>query len=277
MLAVLRFSIKPSIFHSVSASPVSTTPIVRLCNQCELYFRNSVNTLQTRYFSGLSVKTVNCHSSLRHFSSNPLDVKKRKTTLNYVIAGTIFCCAASFAAVPLYRIFCASTSYAGTVTHGDASEKIAEMKPVKSKPIKITFNADVSSSLQWNFKPLQREIIVRPGETALAFYTATNPSNNPIVGVSSYNVLPFEAGQYFVKIQCFCFEEQQLNPHEEVDMPVFFYIDPEFTADPKMEFVNEILLSYTFFEAKEGSKLLEKIPSYARKHILPKEPQLSAA
>lgn len=78
------------------------------------------------------------------------------------------------------------------------------------------FNADVASSMQWNFKPQQKEITVVPGETALAFYTATNPTDNQIVGISTYNVLPFDVGQYFNKIQCFCFEEQMLNPHEQV-------------------------------------------------------------
>lgn len=114
---------------------------------------------------------------------------------------------------------------------------------------------------------------VAPGETALAFYTAKNPLDKPVTGISTYNVVPFEAGQYFNKIQCFCFEEQQLNPNEEVffvlltvyifnsfvistvfqvDMPVFFFIDPEFTTDPKMENIDDITLSYTFFEAKQG-------------------------
>ncbi|NXT82692.1 COX11 protein, partial [Zapornia atra] len=96
---------------------------------------------------------------------------------------------------------------------------------------------------------------VVPGETALAFYKAKNPTDKPIIGISTYNVIPFEAGQYFNKIQCFCFEEQWLNPQEEVDMPVFFYIDPEFVEDPKMAKVDLITLSYTFFEAKEGQKL----------------------
>lgn len=108
---------------------------------------------------------------------------------------------------------------------------------------------------------------VAPGETALAFYTAKNPTDLPVTGISTYNVIPFEAGAYFNKIQCFCFEEQQLNPHEEVDMPVFFYIDPEIVADPKMEFVDTITLSYTFFESKDGFNL-PLPPSYAKAHQL---------
>lgn len=142
------------------------------------------------------------------------------------------------------------------------------MQTVKDRVISVKFNADLAASMRWNFKPQQYEIKVAPGETALAFYTAKNPTDQPVIGISTYNVIPFEAGQYFNKIQCFCFEEQMLNPHEEVDMPVFFFIDPEFAEDPKMEFVDEITLSYTFFEAKDGQKLLQ-IPSYAKPHGQP--------
>ena len=101
---------------------------------------------------------------------------------------------------------------------------------------------------------MQKEVYLVPGETALAFYTATNPSDKPVIGISTYNVIPYDAGQYFNKIQCFCFEEQRLNPHEQVDMPVFFYIDPEFANDPAMWKVDEITLSYTFFESKDAEE-----------------------
>ena len=100
------------------------------------------------------------------------------------------------------------------------------MEPQKDRQLTIRFNADTAATMQWNFRPQQPIIKVYPGETALAFYTARNPTDKPIDGISTYNVIPFEAGPYFNKIQCFCFEEQRLNPHEEVDMPVFFYIDP---------------------------------------------------
>ncbi|PZC78287.1 cytochrome c oxidase assembly protein COX11, mitochondrial [Helicoverpa armigera] len=187
---------------------------------------------------------------------------KIKSTLNYMIAVGVMTVGLSYAAVPLYRIFCQAYSYGGTTGLAEADNNVSNMTAIKSRPIKIRFNADTASSMQWNFKPQQMDITVVPGETALAFYTALNPTDKPVTGISTYNVIPFEAGQYFNKIQCFCFEEQQLNPHEKVDMPVFFYIDPEFTDDPKMEFVDEIVLSYTFFEAKEGMKL--PVPSYVK-------------
>lgn len=99
------------------------------------------------------------------------------------------------------------------------------MSPVQSRKIKIRFNADVASSMQWNFQPQQKEITVIPGETALAFYTARNPTDQQIIGISTYNVLPFEVGQYFNKIQCFCFEEQMLNPHEQVSSLASYLIN----------------------------------------------------
>ena len=90
------------------------------------------------------------------------------------------------------------------------------MKPVQHRILKIKFTADTAAQMAWDFKPQQKEVRLVPGETALAFYTATNPTDVPICGVSTYNIVPFEAGQYFNKIQCFCFEEQMLAPHEQV-------------------------------------------------------------
>ncbi|XP_058459832.1 cytochrome c oxidase assembly protein COX11, mitochondrial [Malaya genurostris] len=200
-------------------------------------------------------------------NKNPSDASRRhkiRTTIYYVAAAGVMTVGMSYAAVPLYRMFCQAYSYGGTTGQGHAGEKVESMTRVQDRVIKITFNADIGASMRWNFRPQQPEIKVVPGETALAFYTAKNPTDRPVIGISTYNVIPFEAGAYFNKIQCFCFEEQQLNPHEEVDMPVFFYIDPEIMDDPRMELLDSITLSYTFFEAKEG--LSFQMPSYAKKH-----------
>ena len=160
-----------------------------------------------------------------------------------------------FIRIQFYRVFCQTSGYGGTVQEGHDAEKVSDMNADESRVIKIKFAADTAAAMRWNFRPQQSEIVVHPGETALAFYTAKNPTSKPIDGISTYNVIPFEAGQYFNKIQCFCFEEQRLNPDEEVDMPVFFYIDPEFADDPFMERVDTIILSYTFFESKPGMQL----------------------
>lgn len=139
----------------------------------------------------------------------------------------------------------------GTVqTHSASAEDFTKQAQKEVRPIRVSFNTDVSFDLPWTFRALQKEVTVAPGSTMLAFFHATNKSDDPVVGVSAYSVQPSKAGIYFTKIQCFCFEEQRLAPHEEVDMPVFFYIDPEFLDDPKMDDVNEITLSYTFFRSK---------------------------
>uniref|UniRef100_A0A8C0VX46 Cytochrome c oxidase assembly protein COX11, mitochondrial n=1 Tax=Castor canadensis TaxID=51338 RepID=A0A8C0VX46_CASCN len=130
--------------------------------------------------------------------------RRNKTVLTYVAAAAVGMLGASYAAVPLYRLYCQTTGLGGSAVAGHASDQIENMVPVKDRIIKITFNADVHASLQWNFRPQQTEIYVVPGETALAFYKAKNPTDKPIIGISTYNVVPFEAGQYFNKIQVNC-------------------------------------------------------------------------
>lgn len=142
---------------------------------------------------------------------------------------------------------------------GDPSERV---KPVEGhRRLKIKFNGSVSDVLPWKFVPQQREVRVLPGETALAFYTATNKSDADIIGVATYSVTPAQVAPYFSKIQCFCFEEQKLNKGETVDMPVFFFIDPEFIKDPAMRRIETITLSYTFFKARyDKNGVLTTIP-----------------
>jgi cytochrome c oxidase assembly protein subunit 11 len=146
------------------------------------------------------------------------------------------------AAVPLYRLFCQVTGYGGTT-------RIAEALPAAplGPTIKVRFNAEVDPALPWTFQPAQREIEIRIGEPSLAYYRARNRSDAAIVGQAVFNVTPFKAGVYFDKIACFCFEEQRLQPGEEVDMPVSFFVDPAILDDPNTGDVRTITLSYTFF------------------------------
>ncbi|CAG8470945.1 9640_t:CDS:2 [Ambispora gerdemannii] len=146
----------------------------------------------------------------------------------------------TYASVPLYRMFCQATGFSGTPNTSDTSRFSADrlIPAENSRRIKVTFNADTSVALQWQFIPQQREVRVLPGETALAFYTAKNLSDQDIIGIATYNVTPMKVGQYFNKIQCFCFEEQKLRAGEQVDMPVFFFLDPEFANDPLMRDVD---------------------------------------
>lgn len=156
-----------------------------------------------------------------------------------------------YASVPLYRAFCQKTGFGGTPKRAEETAvSLERLKPVPgARSIPIIFDSHVSNKLNWKFSPQQPSVSVIPGQTALAFYKAENMTESPITGVATYNVIPSKAAQYFNKIQCFCFEEQRLDAGENVDMPVFFYLDPEFAFDPSMDNVKQIILSYTFFKA----------------------------
>ncbi|QQP56003.1 Cytochrome c oxidase assembly protein cox11like [Caligus rogercresseyi] len=183
--------------------------------------------------------------------------ERRQSSLVYVLSAAIGTTGLSYASVPLYRMFCSSTGYGGYLSSDaeETSQKLAKAKVRKDRVIRVEFNADTAAQMRWNFAPQQDYVSVHPGETALVFYRAKNPTKKPIIGISTYNVVPFRAANYFNKIQCFCFEEQMLNPGEEVDMPVFFFIDPEIDDDPFLETCDTITLSYTFFESKPGMQL----------------------
>ena len=158
----------------------------------------------------------------------------------------------SYAAVPLYRAICQRTGFGGIPITDSRLFTPERLVPVEDhKRIRVTFASSVSDTLNWKFTPQQREVRVKPGETALAFYTATNNTKDDIIGVATYSVTPGQIAPYFSKIQCFCFEEQKLRAGETVDMPVFFFIDPEFTKDPAMRGIDTVTLSYTFF-SKSG-------------------------
>ncbi|CAO3703514.1 unnamed protein product [Rhizopus stolonifer] len=157
----------------------------------------------------------------------------------------------SYAAVPLYRLFCSSTGFNGTpVIDKDRFGPDRLVPQTNQRRIRVTFESNTSDSLPWSFKPELREIHVVPGETALTFYKAQSKAKQDVIGIATYNVTPYRAGSYFNKIQCFCFEEQKLSSGEQVDMPVFFFIDPDFLEDPLMKDVNTITLSYTFFNSQ---------------------------
>ena len=158
----------------------------------------------------------------------------------------------NFAAVPLYKLFCQVTGYGGTPKIVNLKEQI----DISEKKIKIEFNSDVNKKLNWSFKPEQRSMESKIGDSILAFYKAKNNGNKSITGVATYNILPFEAAQYFNKVDCFCFENQTLEPGEEVLLPINFFIDPKILDDPSVKHLSSIVLSYTFFQSEEN---LEKI------------------
>ncbi|WP_170332725.1 cytochrome c oxidase assembly protein [Ruegeria arenilitoris] len=160
----------------------------------------------------------------------------------------------AWAAVPFYDWFCRVTGFGGTTgVAATAPEEILD------RIVTVRFDASKAKGMAWEFKPVEREMDVRIGETGLAFYEAYNPTDRPIAGQASYNVAPYSAGGYFQKIACFCFEEQVLQPGERVQMPVSFFVDPEMVDDLEAKYVHTITLSYTFYEIDlpEGYAALE--------------------
>lgn len=153
----------------------------------------------------------------------------------------------AYASVPLYRLFCQVTGFGGTTMRVDEN---AAPNAV-DKVIKVRFDANVAPGLAWTFKPVQTQATVRIGERKMAFYQATNLTDKLITGMATYNVSPDTAGGYFMKIHCFCFDQQTLQPGETVDMPVSYYIDPAILEDASARRIDEITLSYTFFPQEE--------------------------
>jgi len=151
----------------------------------------------------------------------------------------------SFAAVPLYDLFCQVTGYGGTTQVDRGGGARAELE----RRMTIRFSANVAGGLPWAFAPVERTIELRVGADALAFYRAESHARSPTMGTATFNVTPAKAGQYFVKLDCFCFTEQQLAAGEAADMPVSFYVDPKISEDPNLDDVTTITLSYTFFPA----------------------------
>ncbi len=147
----------------------------------------------------------------------------------------------AYASVPLYRLFCQITGFAGTTQRA-----IAPSNEVLDRTIIIRFDSNIAPGLEWEFAPVLTTTEVRIGENSLAFYRATNRSSVPLVGTATFNVTPEQAGAFFNKVECFCFTEQRLEPGESVEMPVSFFVDPAIVKDPDGALVRTIALSYTF-------------------------------
>ena len=170
---------------------------------------------------------------------------RRNAIIGWVVSAVIFgMVGLSFAAVPLYRLFCAATGYGGTPSIG-----LATAPSPTDQSIRVRFNADTNPELSWTFMPEQREITLHPGDEKIAFYRATNLSNRPTTGMALYNVTPEQVGKYFHKTACFCFNKQTLSGNESMEFPVSFWIDPSIRTDPNTADVKVITLSYTFFRS----------------------------
>lgn len=177
-----------------------------------------------------------------------IEARNKKTVLTVfgVVIGMI---ALAYVSVPLYSLFCKVTGFNGTTAEASAAPEYAI-----DRKVTIRLRADTARNMPWTFGTETRNFELNVGEEGYASFTAENPTDYPVTGTAIYNVTPLKAGKYFKKIQCFCFDEQVLNPHKKVNMPVVFFVDPKIDDDPNLKDVKTITLSYTFFR-KDSSEL----------------------
>jgi cytochrome c oxidase assembly protein subunit 11 len=174
----------------------------------------------------------------------------KRTTRTGLLAGLLATTmvGVSFAAVPLYEIFCEATGFGGTPLRADSAPGA-----VKGE-VGVRFDANISPTLPWKFEPAQHSIRIQPGARTQALYHATNMTARSTTGTAVFNVTPAKAGQYFSKIECFCFSEQTLKGGQSVDMPVIFFVDPKIRSDPSTRDIDEITLSYTFYPVESPDR-----------------------
>ncbi len=175
-------------------------------------------------------------------------LQRRQRRVGLAAAGTALAMLGlAFASVPLYRIFCQTTGYGGTTQRADRpSDQVLDRK------VTVRFDGNVSPGLKWRFEPLQQALDVRIGENTLAYFRATNLSDQPTTGTAVFNVLPEQVGIHFNKVQCFCFTEQRLEPGQSIEMPVSFFVDTAFASDKDTKDFTDLTLSYTFYPASRA-------------------------
>lgn len=179
----------------------------------------------------------------------PMDKNTKTLTMVLLIVAAMI--GLAFASVPLYRLFCQVTGFGGTTMRAESLPDT-----VLERQVQVQFNANTARGLNWTFRPEENAQKVQLGQQGLIAFVARNRGTSPTVGTALYNVTPPKVGQYFHKIQCFCFAEQTLNPGQEMHMPVMYFVDPAMAEDREMNDVKVITLSYTFFPA--GSEALDR-------------------
>jgi len=168
----------------------------------------------------------------------------------------------SYAAVPLYRIFCQVTGYDGTPLRADAApDRTIE------RTITVRFDGNVMNGLGWSFRPIERQVKIKVGEVKEISFRAESRMPTETTGTASFNVTPEIAGAYFNKLACFCFSEQTLKPGEVVDMPVQFFIDPAIAEDRELDYIDTITLSYTFFPSTTPARPVAEAASAGGKPL----------
>jgi cytochrome c oxidase assembly protein subunit 11 len=179
------------------------------------------------------------------------ELERRNRRMGIIAASVVaVMCGLCVASVPLYNLYCATTGFAGTTSRAEEGEALPT--PI-DRELTIRFDSAVDSALPWDFGPDQRSVRVRIGEPALVSYHAASRADVTTSGTAVYNVSPPEAGRYFRKIQCFCFDRQSLGPGQSAHMPVYFYVDPAIAENRGLDGMTAITLSYTFFRADDAA------------------------
>ena len=174
----------------------------------------------------------------------------------------------AYASVPLYRLFCQVTGFGGTIMR--VSDSVIPARPL-ARTISVRFDANTAPGLPWSFAPVKTHETVRIGERRLVFDRATNHSDAPLTGTATFNVSPDTAGGYFMKTQCFCFQEQTLQPGQTIDMAIVYFVDPAIVDDPDGRRIDEITLSYTFFPVDTPSASGQKAVDTAQARPVPNQ------
>ena len=180
------------------------------------------------------------------------DRKRRRRNIAAVLA-SLFVVAAmiglSYASVPLYRLYCQVTGYQGATRTALKAPDTAS-----TATITVRLDANVNNTLPWSFVPEAPEVTMALGESMIAVYRVKNLSDKTITGSATFNVTPFDSGQFFNKIQCFCFTDHTLKPGESAELPVTFFVDPKIRSNPDTADIQVITLSYTFFRTEDAGK-----------------------
>ncbi len=185
-------------------------------------------------------------------SPNTSDVSRQNAKTGVLaLLGAFAMLGLGYASVPLYDLFCRVTGFGGTTQVASEAQASAAASVGVTRDISIRFDASTARDMPWAFSPSQSTDTVRIGQRDIATYVARNNGSEPITGTATFNVEPAQAGIYFHKIQCFCFTEQTLEPGQEVNMPVLYYVDPAILEDEVIGDIEQITLSYTFHRTKE--------------------------
>ena len=175
---------------------------------------------------------------------------KSKTLTPLLLAGIfVLMLGLSFAAVPLYDLFCRVTGFGGTTQF--SKEKPSVIMP---EIVSMRFDTNVSGNLPISFKVLKNREEIKIGESSNIKFQINNESTEQLKVVSTFNVSPPSAGKYFNKLECFCFEKQSIKSLDKKKYNLSYYIDPEILNDPATKNIKDITLSYTLFEVDKFKK-----------------------